>query len=318
MAQGLRVLFQLPDRLHGKGNVVFSWNADGTLLCTAGSNGLVHIFNRHGQQVCDVLLESRAQCVAIEWDKDGESVAIVQSGVDRVAVWEVASRNVYYIDSGLGNPTWAKWSKTGPQLAVGSARGALLMFRKDTRKKSLLPGKHSDAILCGDWSSANKLALGGKDVVLTISNEAGETEERVELKHEPQAVQFAAEKGDAAFRGAGAAAGGAGAGASGGSTSGDTTVSVNMGGKTVLLYNLLRPSHPAELLFQAKYGRIVAYTWFGDGYVLLGFEEGFLVVISTHKDEIKEEVFSPDSTRSASPTSRARQRRSGRRVRAAT
>lgn len=211
-------------------------------------------------------------------------------------MWEVASRNVYYIDSGLGNPTWAKWSKTGPQLAVGSARGALLMFRKDTRKKALIPGKHGDAILCGDWSTGNKLALGGRDVVLTISNEAGETEERVELKHEPAAVQFAAEKGDAAFR-AGGAAGGAGSGsgsgsaASGGSSS-DTTVSVNMGGKTVLLYNLLRPSHPAELLFQAKYGRIVSYRWFGDGYVLLGFEEGFLVVISTHKDEIKEEVFS--------------------------
>lgn len=220
------------------------------------------------------------RCVVVQ------SVAIVQSGVDRVAVWEVASRNVYYIDSGLGSPTWAKWSKTGPQLAVGSSRGALLMFRKDTRKKSLVPGKHGDAILCGDWSTANKLALGGRDVVLTISNEAGETEERVELKHEPQAVQFAAEKGDAAL-----AAGGAGSG-SGSAGSADTTVSVNMGGKTVLLYNLLRPSHPAELLFQAKYGRIVSYRWFGDGYVLLGFEEGFLVVISTHKDEIKEEVFS--------------------------
>jgi len=38
-AVGLRQLFQISDTFHGKGKVVFAWNADGTLLCTAGSNG---------------------------------------------------------------------------------------------------------------------------------------------------------------------------------------------------------------------------------------------------------------------------------------
>jgi len=52
----------------------------------------------------------------------------------------------------------------GPQLAIGGANGSLLIFRRDTRKKQLITGKHAGAILCGDWSRDNTLALGGADV----------------------------------------------------------------------------------------------------------------------------------------------------------
>jgi len=236
----------------------------------------VHIFSRNGEQVCDVLLSSKAQCIALEWDKDGEAVCILQAGVDAVAVWEVASRSVLYVDTGLKDPTFARWSKVGPQLAIGSSKGALVIFRKDTRKKVLVTGKHGKAIVCGDWSADNHLALGGADVQLTISNAEGDTQEQIELKFAPVAIQYATEKSDGSH-----AAGSA-----------DTTVSVNMGGNTVLLYNLTRPTEPSELLFQPRYGRIVAYRWFGDGYMMLGFSEGYVVVVSTHRDEIKEEVFS--------------------------
>ena len=72
----------------------------------------------------------------------------------------------------------------------------------------------------------------------------------------------------------------------------ESTISINMGGKTILLYDLNDPENPIELAFQSRYGSIVAYRWFGDGYMMIGFSAGYLVAISTHEDEIGEELFS--------------------------
>ena len=68
-------------------------------------------------------------------------------------------------------------------------------------------------------------------------------------------------------------------------------VSVNMEGKTILLYNATEKDNALELAFQAKYGSIVAYNWFSDGYIVAGFSSGFVVVISTRVNEIGREQF---------------------------
>ncbi len=74
-------------------------------------------------------------------------------------------------------------------------------------------------------------------------------------------------------------------------TSGENTASLIVGGKTLYLFNLYDPENPIELAFQTKYGDIVAYNWFGDGYILIGFSKGYFVVISTHMKEIGQELF---------------------------
>ena len=71
----------------------------------------------------------------------------------------------------------------------------------------------------------------------------------------------------------------------------DSTVSFVVGRKTLFLFNLDDPENPIELAFQGRYGNIVGYRWFGDGYILIGFTNGFLIVISTHPKEIGQELF---------------------------
>jgi len=44
--------------------------------------------------------------------------------------------------------------------------------------------------------------------------------------------------------------------------------------------------NPLELAFEQKYGRIVDYNFYGDGYVVVGFSEGYVSHISTHLQEI--------------------------------
>jgi WD repeat-containing protein 19 len=61
----------------------------------------------------------------------------------------------------------------------------------------------------------------------------------------------------------------------------ENTLSINMGHKSIYLFNLSDKENPIELAFQLKYGDINTYTWFGDGYIMLAFNEGYFVVIST-------------------------------------
>lgn len=54
----------------------------------------------------------------------------------------------------------------------------------------------------------------------------------------------------------------------------ESTLSVNAGGKSIILFNRKDPNSPVILAFQVHYGDIVAHAWFGDGYMLVGFSEG--------------------------------------------
>lgn len=52
------------------------------------------------------------------------------------------------------------------------------------------------------------------------------------------------------------------------------------------MYTLDSGKTPLELVFEPKYGKIIDYSLFGDGYIVIAFTEGYISHISTHMAEM--------------------------------
>ncbi|ELT93993.1 hypothetical protein CAPTEDRAFT_173399 [Capitella teleta] len=213
-------------------------------------------------------------CTGIGWDKDGDMLAVINDKTGIIFLWDANTRKMSQLDSGFRDAlTYLLWSKVGSQLAIGTTKGNLLIYNHQTSRKVPILGKHTKKVTCGSWSRQNLLALGSEDRTISISNAEGDTLRQTSLRAEPAEIAFSEMKMDER------------------SPMGENTVSVVIGKKTLFLYNINDPENPIELAFQARYGNIVAYKWFGDGYVMIGFSQGYFVVISTHMKEIGQELF---------------------------
>lgn len=67
-----------------------------------------------------------------------------------------------------------------------------------------------------------------------------------------------------------------------------TTICTILGQKTILIHDVMKDtSAQTELMFEDKYGKIIDYQFFGDGYLIIGFSEGYYCHVSTHSKEMK-------------------------------
>ena len=57
------------------------------------------------------------------------------------------------------------------------------------------------------------------------------------------------------------------------------------------MFELTSQRQPLELVFEKKYGKIIDYKPFGDGYIAIGFSEGFIAHISTFLKELSKIPF---------------------------
>jgi WD repeat-containing protein 19 len=138
----MKKLFRVGPDKHGAGGsgkqaVQFAWQGQGNFLATVGSNAVVHVWDRHGEMVPDgeVVLKGQGPVLALAWDTSGEVLAVLQEGNGIVELWDLKSRRATGLDTNLKDPTFVKWATAGPELAVGTAKGNLLLYNSDTRRK---------------------------------------------------------------------------------------------------------------------------------------------------------------------------------------
>eukprot|EP01137_Pigoraptor_chileana_P005155 Opistho-2@47869 len=265
----MKGVFDVSSKKLGEGPVTFAWQrSQGNYLAACGVNRMVFIFDRHGDLISEIALQG--PCMGMDWDKDGDVLAVIQDKSAAVYLWDAYTKRSTMLDSGMKDLTFCRWSATEPLLAIGTAKGNLLIYNRSTSKKVPILGKHTKRIDCGAWNSRGNLVLGSEDKSFTISNGDGDTLAQPQVRAEPELIQFA-ERGQSGER--------------------SNIVSMSLGKKSLYLYNPDEPDSPIELQFQARYGNIVSYRWYGDGYVMIGFSNGFLVVISTSIDEIGQELY---------------------------
>ncbi|CAG0890762.1 unnamed protein product [Cyprideis torosa] len=260
---------------HGPGGVFFSWQkGQGNYIVTTGLNQYLYIFERNAS-VAKYKILLQGVCTAFGWSCDGDMLAAINNRTPQLLLWDARTGRQSTVDTGLKESlSYLVWSKSSPLLAVGTVKGNLVIYNHKTTRRIPIMGKHSKSITCGSWSTENVLALGSEDKSLSISNSDGDTLRTVNLSGQPGCIQFSEMKQTERTPGGG-----------------ENTVSLVIGKKTLFLFNINDPENPVELAFQSRYGNIVTYEWFGDGYILIGFSAGFFVVISTFLKEIGQELY---------------------------
>jgi WD repeat-containing protein 19 len=204
-------------------------------------------------------------------------LGIITDRSPSIILWDANTHRVQQVDTGVRDIlTLILWAKSSyPVLAVGTSKGNLLIYNHRTARKIPILGKHTKKIIGGAWSESNLLALIGEDKVLTISNDEGDTICISSLKGDAIAVQFAFMKADDKPPT---------------NNNSQNCVSLILNKKSLFLLNLTDSENPIALSFQERYGFIVDYQWFGEGYVLVGFSTGIFIVVCTYYKEIGQEL----------------------------
>eukprot|EP00466_Bigelowiella_natans_P012081 jgi/Bigna1/52322/estExt_Genewise1Plus.C_70063 len=271
----MKCILDIKNNVHGSGGEAkFQWDPTGRFLCSCGVNRRAHIWTRSGEKVHEIALRGSGPCLSIRWDVEGEHVAIMQQKCPEIVLYNVHTGDQQVLDlgDGLKSPTFMEWSAVGKHLAVGSAKGNLLLYDKTTKVKQKFLGRHSRAITCGTWAPRQDLlALGSEDMNFTLSKANGDLVEQVKLRQAPINASFTNIK-------------------TGDNLNKNDFLLLNLNGKTLYAYNTKEKRRQIELKFKTEYGSIGKVVSYGSSYMLVGFSNGKIVVLSTDEAEIGEEI----------------------------
>ena len=263
-------LFSIDAGQHSAGAVMVSWNKSGRLIASCGSNKVVHVHDKFGKVVHDFTL-TKGPCAALEWDKDGDCLAVMQAGTSCVAIFEVHSKVVSEIDTSLKETSCISWSSTTPHLAIGTIKGHLMIYNKLDKSKVPVQGRHSKRIACAAWNSNGYLALASEDKQLSFQDQHGNGLNTAILKAEPTSMEFVQSK----IR----------------TNAKEQTLAICAGRKSIYLFESSSDVSPNELKFADKYGPITCFQSFDDK-VVVGFGSGHAAVYLIQQNQLKDELVS--------------------------
>jgi WD repeat-containing protein 19 len=63
-------------------------------------------------------------------DKDGAILAVLQDGANSVPLWRASTNEVKDLECNLRDISFISWSKSGPFLAIATAKGNLVIYNR--------------------------------------------------------------------------------------------------------------------------------------------------------------------------------------------
>jgi len=254
--------------LRGANPHAAAWQSRGGSVLALASKDSVKLWDRSGQLVA----ENSAKQALIAWDSDGQILSIIPSKSQSLTVFMMSNKQAKIIEFDLKDQLVCQaWSKNTNSLAIGTSKGSLILVDFKTDKKVPVLGKHGKKISHAVWSKDNRLALASVDGMVSVNDSKGDLIVSQRLRAEPQDLQFGSMKSDQRSHA-------------------PDTISVLQEKRSIFLWRY-EGEEQSELSFQASYGKIISYSWYGDGYLAIAFDTGRLIGVSTHIAEIGTEIF---------------------------
>ncbi|KAK5978062.1 WD domain G-beta repeat protein [Trichostrongylus colubriformis] len=284
MLKIMQLLFRITEETVGPGKTCIAWRPNGNTLAMASANKSVFLYDKKGA-IIDVL-DVTGNVIDMAWDKEGDILGIIVDASSLAILWNMNTRSAEQLETAMGArelPLCLVWSAMSPLLAIGNSNGNLFIYNQKMSRKIPVLGKHQRKITGVAMTKQDEILCCSDDSSITVSSPDGETIRTLNVSGEPNDLQVGEVKRP------------------GGNV--DVIVSAVLAKKTLFLSTL--SDKPTEKLnadgesetsmnlqFQDKYGAIVAHVWYNDGYMIVGFEKGFVVCISAHPSEMGQEIFS--------------------------